>query len=124
VVAELGAHLDRYVAPGPHALVFASPQGGLLSRPRFRTRVWLPALHAAGLEPPPRIHDLRHTAVSLWIAAGASPKEVAARAGHTSVRVVLDVYDHLWPEQDQALAARLDEMIGDAGPAKWGSEHR
>ena len=31
------------------------------------------------------IHDLRHTAVALGIAAGAGPKEVAARAGHTSV---------------------------------------
>ena len=32
-----------------------------------------------------RIHDLRHTAVALWIAAGAGPKDVATRAGHTSV---------------------------------------
>ena len=39
-------------------------------------------------------------------------QEVAVRAGHTSVRVVLDVYGHLWPEQDQVLAARLDEMVG------------
>jgi integrase len=47
----------------------------------FRRRFWLPATRAAG----PgglRIHDLRHTAVALWIAAGANPKEVAARAGH------------------------------------------
>jgi hypothetical protein len=34
--------------------------------------------------------------------------------------VVLDVYGHLWPEQDQALAARLDEMIGDAAPGRAG----
>jgi integrase len=40
-----------------------------------------PPMRLAGL----RIHDLRHTAVALWIGAGASPKEVAARAGHTSV---------------------------------------
>lgn len=26
-----------------------------------------------------RVHDLRHTAVALWIAAGASPNEVASR---------------------------------------------
>jgi integrase len=44
---------------------------------------------AAGL-PGLRIRDLRHTAVALRIAAGASPKEVAARAGHTSVSFVLD----------------------------------
>jgi integrase len=36
-----------------------------------------------------RIHDLRHTAVSLWIAANAGPKTVAARAGHTSVSFTL-----------------------------------
>ena len=45
-----------------------------------------------------RIHDLRHTAVALWIAAGASPKEVAARAGHTSVSFVLDRYGHYFPK--------------------------
>jgi integrase len=44
----------------------------------------LPLDRAAGLEGL-RTHDLRHTAVALWIAAGANPKEVAARAGHTSV---------------------------------------
>jgi integrase len=59
----------------------------------------------------PRIHDLRHTAVALWIAAGASPKEVAQRAGHTSVSFVLDRYGHLFPEADTALRARLDELF-------------
>jgi integrase len=36
-----------------------------------------------------RIHDLRQTAVALWIAAGANPKEVSARAGHPSVSFTL-----------------------------------
>jgi integrase len=59
-----------------------------------------------------RIHDLRHTAVALWIAAGASPKEVAARAGHTSVSFVLDRYGHLFPESDAALRDhRLDLLF-------------
>ena len=51
-----------------------------------------------------RIHDLRHTAVALWIAAGAYPKEVAARAGHSSVSFTLDRYGHLYPESDAAKA--------------------
>jgi hypothetical protein len=58
-----------------------------------------------------RIHDLRHTAVALWIAAGASPKEVARRAGHTSVKTVLDVYGHLYDEADVALRERLEAMF-------------
>ena len=35
-------------------------------------------------------------AVALWIAAGAGPKEVATRAGYTSVSFTLDRYGHLW----------------------------
>jgi hypothetical protein len=61
-----------------------------------------------------RIHDLRHTAVALWIAAGANPKEVAARAGHSSVSFTLDRYGHLYPEADTALRDRLDALYGTA----------
>jgi hypothetical protein len=61
-----------------------------------------------------RIHDHRHTAVALWIAAGANPKEVAARAGHASVSFTLDHYGHLYPEADSALRDRLDALYGSA----------
>jgi hypothetical protein len=82
VVEELAEHL------GPvgeaDAWVFIADKGGVLRPSNFRVRVWLPAVRAAGLAPV-RPHDLRHTAVALWIAAGANPKEVSVRAGHTSV---------------------------------------
>jgi integrase len=55
-------------------------------------------------EPGLRIHDLRHTAVALRIAAGASPKEVAVRAGHTSTSFVLDRYGHLFPSRTRRSA--------------------
>jgi integrase len=80
-------------------LVFAGLHGGALRVTLFRQRFWLPAIKAAGLDGL-RIHDLRHTAVALWIAAGANPKEVAARAGHASVSFTLDRYGHLYPEAD------------------------
>jgi integrase len=105
VVEELAAHLAKVQGE----LVFPSPDGGLLSRTRFRNRVWLPAIEAAGLDGV-RVHDLRHTAVSLWIATGANPKEVARRAGHTSVRTVFDVYGHLLPDADDALVDALDVL--------------
>jgi integrase len=62
-----------------------------------------------------RIHDLRHTAVALWIAAGANPKEVAARAGHASVSFTLDRYGHLYPEADLSLRERLDAIWSASG---------
>jgi hypothetical protein len=56
------------------------------------------------------VHELRHTAVALWIAADASPKEVAARAGHTSVSFTLDRYGGLFEGHDRELRDRLDAM--------------
>jgi integrase len=120
VVASLDRHLAAYVAPDPTAAVFTAPQGGPLRLSTFRSRIWRPATAAAGLNGL-RIHDLRHTAVALWIAAGASPKEVAARAGHTSVKTVLDVYGGLYPEADAALRERLDAMAEAGAAAEVGT---
>jgi Phage integrase family len=86
----------------------------------FRARVWRPATRTAGLAGL-RIHDLRHTAVALWIAAGANPKEVAARAGHASVSFTLDRYGHLYPEADTALRDRLEVLCGAARPTPEGT---
>ena len=106
VADELGAHVAGLE---PDALVFPAPQGGPVRASLFRRRVWRPAVDAAGLSPL-RVHDLRHSAVALWIAAGASPKEIATRAGHTSVATVLDRYGHLYPGHETAVVDTLDAM--------------
>ena len=105
VVEELSRIPD---GPAPQdELVFQSPDGHPVRPGLFRRRFWTPAVSTAGLCPL-RIHDLRHTAVSLWIAAGANPKQVAVRAGHTSVSVVLDRYGHLYPQQELDLMEKLE----------------
>jgi integrase len=108
VADELAAHLE-----GVDGLVFPAPQGGQVRASLFRRRVWHPAVEATGLEPL-RLHDLRHTAVAFWIAAGASPKEIAARAGHTSVATVLDRYGHLLPGGEEKVTDALDAMARQA----------
>lgn len=95
----------------PDELVFRSPDGHPVRATLFHRRFWAPAVRDAGLEPL-RIHDLRHTAVSLWIAEGANPKHVAVMAGHTSVSVVLDRYGHLYPQGDEELVRRLERRAG------------
>jgi integrase len=87
-----------------------------LDRTSMRPNSHIPQVTTDELLEGLRIHDLRHTAVALWIAAGASPREVATRAGHTSVSFTLDRYGHLYPEADRALRDRLDqihEAVGD-----------
>jgi integrase len=106
----LAEHLDTRVEPVATALVLTAPSGGLLRAASWRQRFFKPAVKAAGLVPL-RVHDLRHTAVSLWIAAGDNPKEVSRRAGHTSVAFTLDRYGHLYPDADERARDRLDELI-------------
>jgi integrase len=46
--------------------------------------------------------------------AGSRPapaNEIAARAGHTSVKTVLDVYGHPMPATDERLLERLEELF-------------
>lgn len=107
VVEELAAHLTSRPAD-PEALVWTAPQGGPLRYGNFIKRVWKQAVEAAQLG---RLtpHELRHTAASLLIAEGASPKSVQAQLGHASITVTLDIYGQLWPEHLDDVMARFDE---------------
>lgn len=65
------------------------------------------ALRRAGLERM-TIHDLRHTAASLAISAGANVKSVQAMLGHASATMTLDTYADLFPDDLDAVAVALD----------------
>lgn len=95
---------------GPDGLVFPNKAGNPIIGPSFSGNVFKPAVERAGLAPL-RFHDLRHTAVALAIAEGAHPKAIQVRMGHASVKVTLDLYGHLFPELDEAIAAGLDAPL-------------
>jgi integrase len=63
------------------------------------------------------LHDLRHTAASLAISAGANVKAVQRMLGHASAAMTLDTYADLFDDDLDAVAAALDE-------AKTASGHR
>ena len=90
-------------------LVIADTRGGPLRASNFRRRIWNPACTAADLDGLV-VHELRHSAVSLWIANGATPVEVARWAGHSSVATVFNLYGHLFPSHGHEVAARLDAI--------------
>ena len=77
--------------------------------------MWHPAVARAGLEPL-RVHDLRHTAVAFWIAAGAPALQVARLAGHEKINTAFDVYGHLLPRVDDPVTDALDELAAAARP--------
>ena len=54
-----------------------------------------------------RIHDLRHSHVSLLIEMGFSALAIAERLGHESISVTYQ-YAHLYPSKQKEMAKRLD----------------
>lgn len=53
-----------------------------------------------------RVHDLRHSHVSLLIHLGFSPVEIAKRVGHESVHITFR-YAHMFPSAQQQMADKL-----------------
>ena len=107
VPAFLRDELTAQIAgKGPTDLVF-DQDGAVLRNHRFR-RGWFDIAAAkAGLEglvP----HELRHTAASMAIAAGASIKAVQAMLGHATATLTLDLYGHLYPDELDEVARRMD----------------
>lgn len=109
VVDELSRHIDNYGELIPEARLFTSDSGSALRQSRFRTKVFTPAAKAGGLAPL-RVHDLRHTAVALAIAAGYHPKAIQELAGHATVTMTFDTYGHLFDTLQDAGVERLDEI--------------
>lgn len=93
------------VTSGP---LFVGGSGGRLNPHNWRERVFKPAARTAGLGDM-HPHELRHTAASLAIAAGADVKAVQRMLGHASAAMTLDLYAHLWDTQLDAVADRMDE---------------
>lgn len=59
-----------------------------------------------------RVHDLRHSFVSLLLAAGMDVATVSATLGHTSPAVTMRVYAHMIPDMDTRAADTLSGLLG------------
>ncbi|MFM6848444.1 MAG: tyrosine-type recombinase/integrase, partial [Terrabacter sp.] len=98
------------VGKGPDDLLFTAPGGGAVRLGNWRHRVFDPACREAGLVNV-KPHDLRHTAASLAIAAGANVKAVQQMLGHASAAMTLDVYAGLFGDDLDAVALALDGLV-------------
>lgn len=94
---------------GPEDLLFTAPEGGALRLRNWRRNVFDRACLRAGLDGVSP-HDLRHTAASLAISAGANVKAVQSMLGHASAAMTLDVYAGLFADDLDAVADGLDAL--------------
>ena len=107
-----------------------------LRQPTVKGGWWVQAIaRAQELDPTfprPTIHDLRHTAASLAVSAGANVEAVQRMLGHASAAMTLDVYADLVDEDLESVATALDDARRDAGVGVaaqegvgflWGASH-
>lgn len=75
----------------------------------FARRVWYPLLRYLGLEKR-NPYQMRHTAATLWLAAGESPEWIAKQLGHANTQMLFKVYSRFVPNltrQDGSAFERL-----------------
>lgn len=89
-------------------LVFTTAVGAPLRNTNFRHRVFDPAVRRAGLDHVTP-HDLRDTAASLAVSAGANVKAVQRMLGHASAAMTLDVYADLFSDDLDAVGVAMNE---------------
>lgn len=106
VVAQLDLG-DRH----PEAPLFLSSRGGRIDVRSWRRNVFEPAAARAGMAGL-HVHDLRHTAASLMIRSGATPKDVQNSLGHKSAAMTLDLYAGHWDDALDGVSSRMDAMLG------------
>ena len=89
LVDPLKSILERHMARNPDSqFVFTRPDGECHD-PRDDTAAWRDVLERSGIAKNVRLHDLRHTAVDLLLAAGVPPEVVQRIVGHSTVTQTL-----------------------------------
>lgn len=112
IVDELAEHVARY--PSADGYVFTMAEGGPVRHRNLYRRHFRPAVATAELPDRLRFHDLRHTAAALMIDRGATPKQVQAILGHSTIRVTFDRYGHLFEGHADELMTALDGLHAQA----------
>ena len=122
---SLPAFVADLLVPGDlDALVFSDSGGRHMRGSNVRRRWWSRAVTAAGLFPKVvvdaagennvvydfKLHELRHTAASLAIQAGANIKALQNMLGHESAGLTLDRYGHLYGSDVEAVGVAINDF--------------
>lgn len=111
--AEWEAHAKTWKRSG---LVFTWEDGGAY-HPEYLSQVFMRLIKRLGL-PPVRLHDLRHCAATLSLAAGLHMKAIQTLLGHSSYSLTADTYTSVLPQFEEAQAEAPLALVPRRSPAR------
>jgi len=99
----------RLNSRSPDDLVFPSAEGAVMRNSNFRRNGFDAAVEAAAVSPLTP-HELRHTAASMAISAGANVLAVQRMLGHEKASTTLNTYSDLFDTDLEDVASALGRM--------------
>ena len=85
-------------------------ENGQCFLPKSFTRKWARTLEIHNLRHI-RLHDTRHSAISLLLSEGVPVHIVQQRAGHKDPQITLAVYSHVAKDKQNIVAEKMDSLI-------------
>ncbi|WP_026289543.1 site-specific integrase [Thioalkalivibrio sp. AKL12] len=109
------ALLNQRKVTGQAGYVFTNAAGQPIDNRNLTKRIWTPLLRYLDI-PYRRPYTMRHTAATLWLAAGESPEWIARQLGHTSTEMLFKTYSRYIPnatrQDGSAFENLIDERFG------------
>lgn len=95
---------------GKSDFVFCNSQGNPLEYRNVNRRIWKPTLALLGLKHR-RAYQTRHTAATLWLAAGENPEWIARQLGHSSTEMLFRVYSRYVPDITRNDGSAMENLL-------------
>lgn len=102
------------VTLGRSDYVFCSRNWTPLDNKNVTNRVWYPLLRYLNLKPR-RAYQTRHTAATLWLAAGENPEWIARQMGHTTTEMLFRVYSRFVPNLTRQDGSAFERLLMQSG---------
>lgn len=95
---------------GNKTYVFCNASGNPLEHRNVTKRIWYPALDEMCLKRR-RPYQTRHTCATLWLAAGENPEWIAKQMGHSTTKMLFEVYSRYVPNATRQDGSAFDRLI-------------
>jgi integrase len=94
--------------------VFCNRDGQPLDANNITKRVWYPMLRHLGLSLR-NPYQTRHTAATLWLAAGENPEWIARQLGHANTAMLFSVYSRYVPNLTRQDGSAFERLLLQSG---------